>query len=403
MLTILNQLSKSLSVELTKFLQRFVGGKTGSKQAFSIARYHIGWQAFEELNELFVTDFYQIEPQTVRRWNGQWLLLATDGSDYELPWESSLREAFGVANNGQGQKPICMAKGVKIWDALNGITLSAELGRYDRAELMHFKNAWDKALSVLQKAGVSARRLLLGDRHYPAFWLVWQLQSEETDFLFRCPPTFCRESIAFMDTGQKEAVIVIPIASDAKRRSDWKRQTGKNPPDSVQFRILRDDAPNGEPFCLITSLRQEEAKAEELLALYPARWGEEVSFFFDKIRFEVENFAARKPDGIRQEWYAQLLAANMAQLFVDDAQEILNEQQQTKNNKHRYQINRSVAIGILRDELPNLIAGIEEPEKFYERILPLIVAHRQPVRKNRHFKRARSHKLKFSKNLRSVI
>lgn len=89
-------------------------------------------------------DFYQIEPQSVRRWKDRWILLATDGSDYELPWEASLRDAFGVADNGQGSRPLCMAKGVKIWDVLNHVTLSAELGRYDKAELLHFKTAWSK-------------------------------------------------------------------------------------------------------------------------------------------------------------------------------------------------------------------------------------------------------------------
>lgn len=403
MLTILNQLSKSLSVELTKFLQRFGGGKMGSKQAFSKARYQIGWEAFEALNNTFVTDFYQIEPQTVQRWKDLWLLLATDGSDYELPWEASLRHAFGVVDNGQGRKPLCMAKGVKIWDVLNHLTISAELGHYDRAELLHFKTAWDKGATLLKKAAPDVRRLLLADRHYPAFWLIEQLQSEGTDFLFRCPPTFCRESEAFIQSAQSEGWLTIPIASDAHRRSKWKQQSARKAPEAIRFRILRAEAPNGEPFCLITSLNQEEATRPELLALYPERWGAEVAFFFDKARFQVENFAARKPNGIRQEWYAQLLAANLAQLFIQDAQELLDEEQQTKNNKHRYQINRSVAIGILKDELPSLVAGREIPEEFYARILPLILAHREPVRKNRSFKRERKHKLKFSKNLRSVF
>lgn len=206
-----------------------------------------------------------------------------------------------------------------------------------------------------------------------------------------------------MDGGQKEALLSLPIASDKQRRRVWKQQTSQNLPEQITVRILRDNAPDGTPYCLITNLSGQEALYEELLNLYPLRWGEEVSFFFDKTRFEVENFAALKPEGIRQEWHAQLLAANMAQLFVEDAQEMLDEEQKSKNNKHEYQINRSAAIGILKDELPKLISGSETPEKFYERIMPLILAHREPVRKNRSFERTRKHKLKFSKNMRGVF
>jgi hypothetical protein len=403
MFTIINQLSKSLSVELTKFLQQFCPGKTGSKQAFSKARYNIRWQAFEELNEQFMTDFYQIDPQTVRLWKDRWLLLATDGSDYELPWTDSLRKEFGVADNGQGKKPLCMGKGVKIWDVLNRMTLSAELGSYDIAEVMHFKIAWDKALKILHNAASQTPRLLMGDRHYPSFWLIGQLSAQNTNFLFRCPPTFCRETVKFIQTGLPEAVLTVPIASDQDRKRAWRRQTQQAPPPSVEFRILRIDTPDRVPYCLITNLKPQEATREELLELYPERWGEEVSFFFDKARFEVENFASEKTQGIKQEWYAQILAANMAQLLIEDAQERLNEEQKPKNNKHSYQINRSVAIGILKDELPKLVSGTQNPEQFYERILTLILAHREPVRKNRSFKRARSHKLKFSKNLRRVL
>ncbi|HAD12269.1 MAG TPA: hypothetical protein DCF33_07500, partial [Saprospirales bacterium] len=77
-------ITKSLSVEITGFLQRILGRfKEGSKQAFSKARYKIKAEAFIDLNDTFVNAYY--ESGDYQLYRGKYLLLATDGSDYELP------------------------------------------------------------------------------------------------------------------------------------------------------------------------------------------------------------------------------------------------------------------------------------------------------------------------------
>ncbi len=120
---ILNNIRKSLGVELPKFLHRFLGpAQVASKQAFSKARYKLRPEAFVDLNDTFMQAYYGAGGQ--RLYRDKYLLLATDGSDSELPWEAELRAEFGIADNGQGKKPMCMAKGVKIWDVLNQLTKS---------------------------------------------------------------------------------------------------------------------------------------------------------------------------------------------------------------------------------------------------------------------------------------
>jgi len=111
MVSLINKLSKSLSVEITKYLQRF-GKAIVSKQAFSKARYKVSHQAFIELNETFVTAYYS--QGDYQLFQDKYLLLAADGSDYELPWQPDILEEFGTHDNGQGQ-PKCLAKGVNIW------------------------------------------------------------------------------------------------------------------------------------------------------------------------------------------------------------------------------------------------------------------------------------------------
>lgn len=373
----------------------------GSKQSFSKARYKILPEAFVDLNDTFVQAYYELGGY--RLYMGKYLLLASDGSDYELPWGEEVLQEFGMADNGQNKQPMCMAKATKIWDVLNCLTVSAELGRYDVAEIQHFKTAWQKALSLLP-GRAEADLLLLGDMHYPSFWLIADIQAVGANFLFRCPPTFCREVRQFMDSGAREAVLDIPIATDHVRKHSFKKKTNStNVPQALRVRALKFVRPNGETSCLVTSVPAEDLDYDSICGLYPLRWGEEVSFDFDKNRAEIENFSAKMPQGIRQEWHANVLATNLAQLLIEDAQELLDEEQCDSQNKYTYHINRSVALGLIKDELPKMLFGKEKPSKFYDRMIKLIIRHREPIRPNRTFPRKRKHRLRFSMNLRRVI
>ena len=373
----------------------------GSKQSFSKARYKILPEAFVDLNDTFVQAYYELGGY--RLYRGKYLLLASDGSDYELPWGEEVLQSFGMADNGQNKQPMCMAKATKIWDVLNGLTVSAELGRYDVAEIQHFKAAWQKALSLLP-GRAQADLLLLGDMHYPSFWLMADIQALDANFLFRCPPTFCREVRQFMDSGTREAVLDIPIAADPVRKHSFKKKADStNVPQALRLRALKFVRPNGETSCLITSVPAEDLEYDSICGLYPLRWGEEASFDFDKNRAEIENFSAKMPQGIRQEWHANVLATNLAQLLIEDAQELLDEEQCDSQNKYTYHINRSVALGLIKDELPKMLFGKEKPAKFYDRMIKLIIRHREPIRPNRTFPRKRKHRLRFSMNLRRVI
>ncbi len=399
--TILNNISKSLGVEVNKFLQRLGAGLPVTKQAFSKARYKLRHEAFIDLNDHFVQGFYGMGGY--RLFKGRYLLLASDGSNYELPWEEELVETFGTADNKQNKQPMCMATGVKIWDPLNGINVSAALGRFDTSEISLFKEAWEKATQLLDGT-VAERLLLLGDMHYPSFWLMLSLQRQGRDFLLRCRPDFCREVKAFMESGAMEATMEIPLLEDKFRKWKLKKVGITDIPPSLLVRVLRVDGMDGSAGYFLTSLTSDELDRHEVRGVYAERWTEEVSFNFDKNRMEVENFSAKMPEGIRQEWYAALLFANMTQLILEDAQKKLDEvQAQKPNNKHRYRVNKSVACGLVKDELPKMLFGKEDPADFHARMIRLVLLHKEPVRPGRSFPKEKKHRLKYSMNLRRVV
>ena len=140
MMSLINKLNKSLSVEVTKFLQRFGKGIV-SKQAFSKARYKISHKAFIELNETLLNGYYtKGDYQLFRK---KYLLLAADGSDYQLPWEKDIVHHFGIHDNGQGGQR-CLGKAVNIWDVVNQMNLSSFIWRITKRR----KGLFSKSLAA---------------------------------------------------------------------------------------------------------------------------------------------------------------------------------------------------------------------------------------------------------------
>lgn len=396
---ILNNISKSLSVELTKFLQKIGSSNLVSKQAFSKARYKLKKEAFIELNETLIQNYYN--QGDYQLYQDKYLLVSCDGSDYVLPWEEELIEEFGTFDNKVGQ-PTCMARGVKIWDVLNQLTICSTLGAYRTSEMALFEQSWQQALELVEQR-TDGQILLLGDRYYPSFWLMVQAKTQGWDFLFRASRTFCREVEDFLNGEEQDQLLTIRLDQSATRR--WRlRQKGiDNPPAFIKVRAIKFVRPTGETSCLLTSIVKKEITYNQLVNLYPHRWTEETSYYFDKHRTEIENFSAKLVEGVYQDWYANTLNTNITQLLIEQAQEQLDVEQQTKDNKYDYQINRSVAVGLVKDELPKMLFGLEPPDEFYYRMTKLILRHRQPIRPDRAFPRKRKHKLKFSMNLRRVI
>ena len=202
---------------------------------------------------------------------------------------------------------------------------------------------------------------------------------------------------------EDDAILQIPLSTDSGRKSRMKLIHGRKSPPALSVRAVRFVKPNGEAGCLLTSLPKTEMTAAQIAAIYPYRWGEEVSFDFDKNKTEIENFSAKMPQGILQEYHANTLLTNLTQLIIEDAQELLEEEQQAKNNKYEYQINRAVAAGLIKDEIPKMLFGKERPATFYNRMIKLILKHREAVRPGRSYPRERKHKLRFSMNARRVV
>lgn len=396
--SMLNRMSKSLAVEINQFLYKFGWKKnlTVSKQSYSEARHKLKYEAFIDLNDTLIRGYYQKSGHQL--YQDKYLLLATDGTNYRLPNEEELIEEFDQMDNGQSQA--VLAKGVKIYDVLNRLTIRSRLSDYRTAEEKNFDACWPHVLELIDPS--SQQILLLGDRHYPSFRRFIELDNQGVDFLFRCKSDFCNEVKAFAAGEEEDAILKIDLTKKW-RPQGLKKQGVTNPPDELKVRIIRIPLEDKADIFLLTSvLDQQELTTTQLQELYPYRWEEETSFDFDKNRMEIENFSSKTVEGIKQDFFAAQLTINLTELIIMDAQEQLDQQQEQSQNKYKYQINRSVALGLMKDQVPNFFLAKEAPDRFYLRMRDLFLRFKEPIRPGRTYPRERKYHLKYSMNLRRV-
>ena len=405
----INAIKKSLSVSVSNFLKFFhFSGEVqdGSKQGYSQARTHIKWEVFEYLNDNMMQDYYSDKNYIC--FKDKYLLLASDGTNYQLPYEPELVKEFGESNNGQGQ-PMCMAQSVKIYDVLNKLNVKTVLGPYNSgigkapSEQALFEKCLEKIEDIIdtQKHEI----ILLGDKYYPSFYYMHVLPKSGYNYVFRCTAKFCKEVKAFAQRTDDVNDIFLDLDMlkyDRKRTSLSRIECTDSRPSNIRVRCVKFKVANGEYMFLLTNIENEKLTYEDLKNVYHFRWEEETSFDTNKNIMEVENLSSKKVNGVYQDFFATGLTENIAQLLICQAQEELDEEQAKKNNKHEYQINRTVAIGFIKDELPGLFLGKESVSSWYKRMTQKIKKYREPVRPGRSYARKKKHKLKYPMNRKRV-
>lgn len=110
----------------------------------------------------------------------------------------------------------------------------------------------------------------------------------------------------------------------------------------LSFRIVRIKLSEGSFECLVTNLPADEFPPKRLKELYYARWGIESSFRKLKYTIGLSNFHSYKPELIKQEIWARLIAYNLTETMINCT--VVKR----AKRKHSYKVNFSVAAHICR-------------------------------------------------------
>ena len=383
---LINLMNRSIAIEVAKLLEHLHGMAAPfcSKQAFSKQRQKLKPEAFVALNQQLINQFYGDE--NFSRFYG-FRLLAMDGSTLELPESLEIVRQYGRSSNQETSLP--MARCSLVHDVVNHLTLDAILAPYlsdDRTM------AWQHLDWFQTAKSNKIPTLLLFDRGYPAIDLVAQLQLLRINFLMRISEQNSMQEVRdFATTGQKQVTITLDVMT-AKRKKNQRLQAILQQLNHAPLvvRLLSIDLPDGSKEYLLTDLIDDQYTLDFFAKAYQKRWGIETQYAFDKTLLEIENFSSKKVVGVQQDFYASILCRNISAIFNLDAQQRMEQQaNRVKPNKQVYQVNRAVSLGLLKDEIFDMLFGSQPLEAHYDKLVAIMSRNKSLSKPNRNFSHQR--------------
>ena len=143
----------------------------------------------------------------------------------------------------------------------------------------------------------------------------------------------------------------------------------------LTFRVVRFPLSEDSFECVVTNLPSDEFPPEKIRQLYDRRWAIESSFRKLKYTIGLLNFHSRKPESIKIEIWAKLIAYNAAELLINHT---VVEKHDTK---YPYKVNFTKAAHICRIYL-RLTTETDSIN-----VMSLLLKELIPVRDGRQFKR----------------
>ena len=257
----LNALNGSIQAELSRFFNviddSYLSTKAVSTAAFCKARMKLSHQAFIELNDDLVQEFYDVA--NIDKWQGH-RLLAVDGSVTQLPISEELLEHFGKARSHAAMPSVRLSQ---LYDVKNNITVDLQVDSHSTGER-------DMALKHLNKTQTGD--LVVYDRGYPTVWFYKYHMLKNVDFCMRIVQS-SNVVKAFLESGKYSDVVNFPCVEKSLRRCRKDNISTQ----SLNLRLVRVDLPSGEAEVLVSFLTDQQVYPASIFAdLYHQRWGVDI-------------------------------------------------------------------------------------------------------------------------------
>jgi len=308
-----------------------------TKGAFTQARAKLNPWAFKRLSEVAINTFYKKAEYYV--WYGM-RTIAVDGTRLVLPNHPTVIKEFGQQQFGpKADSPRSLAMGSMLYDVLNQITLDAQLAPYASSER-------DLLMQHLDK--VNQGDLLLLDRGYPCFWLLFLLKAKGIEFCVRLKEDWWLKVKDFTESTEKERMVTFTLPKkDHKKLVDFPHMQNA----TITCRLIKIELSNGEKEILCTSLVDPEKYTyEQFEKLYHYRWSEEEAYKLLKSMIELENFSGKTAKAVRQDFYAKVFLMNLCAAYAHPIEDkVIEEYKADENRKYNQKINRTNAISMTQD------------------------------------------------------
>lgn len=331
----------SIQRELDRFFKAVSNSdfniREATKSAFTQARAKLNPWAFVRLNEVASESFY--EDAEYYTWHDM-RTLSVDGTRLVLPNHPSIVEEFGQHNFGpNADSPRSLAMGSVLYDVLNQICIDGQLAPYSASER-------DLLLQHLDK--VKAGDMLLLDRGYPCFWLLFLLKAKGIEFCVRLKEDWWLKVKEFTESGEKERIVTFKLPKkDRKKLADFPHMMDA----TIECRLVKVELENGEKEVLCTSLTDTQKYVhEDFGQLYHYRWNEEEAYKLLKSRAELENFSGKTARAVKQDFFSKIFLMTLCAAYAHPIEEkVVAEYRADENRKHSQKINRTNALSMTQD------------------------------------------------------
>lgn len=368
LLFMMNFLRKSLALEIFNFVKN-IKIKSFSKSAFVQCRKKINPLVFKGLSQVLTAEFYTDNDESVKLWKG-FRLLAVDGLRIALLDTKELRSIYGATKN-QTKTSVVQARMSVLYDVLNNYVIDGKIAPLAIGE---------KSLAIEHLTHTRNKDLVIYDRGYPSFDLIYEHLQLEINCLIRVKISFSHATKNFFESGKYSKVIDMKPGKNVCLKN---KSYSKN--DSIKVRLIRVELPDGTIELLMTTLLCSKTYPTGIFKnLYFKRWGVENYYDELKNKIRVELFSGYSAQCIQQDFYAALFISNIQTLMVTELNEELQENQTTL---YKYKVNNNLSYGFLKDRIVELLLSNKDIEVVLSELKDIFRSHLIPIRPNRSFQR----------------
>lgn len=271
---------------------------------------------------------------------------------------------------------------------------------------VHEKNEFGAFCDIVDRHRVfpGRKNVYIGDRGYCSYNNMAHVVEQGQYFLFRTKDIHSKGLVGKFEFPETESFDIdvsvtltrshsrkIPITPGTYRRFIDQASAfdfieyGSLDTYVLTFRIVRFPIGDGSYECIVTNLPREDFPPERLKTLYHRRWSIESSFRKLKYTIGLSNYHSYKPEYVKQEIWANLIAYNITEMLINCA--VLGK----KDTKHEYRVNFTMAAHICRvflrlateKDLYNVMLLLQKE------LIPIRNERQYPRLQTAHFRRPR--------------
>lgn len=379
--TMLNRRGITLNLELRNYMKIAHPGMEISKPGYLKQRMKLNPLAFYELYRHHNRNFYA--ESGFSTFHG-YLVLASDGSGINIPTTRETLEEFGTSSR-KGTKPQASIGLGCLYDVMNRMILESDCCKCKFDEMRLAEEQIDR---VRETIGASQPFLVVMDRGYPSTAAFIRMMEKGILFLVRLKSSDYKKEQSALSGPDGWVDILL----DKSRINHYKgTDIGQRMEElgSVTLRMVKVSLQEEREEILITNLPSETFDRFQIAELYQMRWGIETAYETLKDRLQIENFTGTKPVLLLQDIYSTIYISNLAEDIIRDAEAELDEKE--KRRKHKMMINRTLSIGILKNDLIYILLEKDEEkqDRLFQQIYEDISKNLVPVRPDRHYHRTK--------------